>query len=116
MKAPKFKAGEAMDDYFEILQDCIEDWKYGKLSKAPVPEKKLYTYDKTHRDVKRGKKEEGEKEASRAVQIKDLFTAMDLNNNGKLSQSEFVRGMQQFGYDGDSEMLATIFHELDEAK
>jgi len=95
---------EAMDDYFEILSEVVEDYRYATDRKTLVPERSLIT------------KKTGDLEKNREVKVKDLFSSMDLNNNGKLTQSEFVRGMQTFGHNGDSEMLAMIFHKLDNEK
>mmetsp|Transcript_94811 Transcript_94811/g.149976 ORF Transcript_94811/g.149976 Transcript_94811/m.149976 type:complete len:394 (+) Transcript_94811:76-1257(+) len=95
---------EAMDDYFELLSEICQDYRYAKERNAVVPERSLLT------------KKTGDVEKNREVKVRDLFSAMDLNNNGKLTQSEFVRGMQTFGHTGDSEMISMIFHKLDQEK
>lgn len=53
---------------------------------------------------------------NREVKLRDFFDAMDLNNNGKVSMSEFTRAMSSFGHDGSGEMLSDIFRAIDQEK
>jgi hypothetical protein len=70
------------------------------------------------RNLKEITKKDGTRvmEKSREVKLRDFFDAMDLNNNGKVSMSEFTRAMSSFGHDGSGEMLSDLFRAIDQEK
>lgn len=105
MKRNVMTTEEALDDYVVFMNELKEKYKFATTRDVVVLEKNL--------QEKTTKKGTRVTEKSRDVRLKDLFNAMDLNSNGKLTMSEFVRGLKSFGHDGDQEMLAAIFHAID---
>jgi len=101
---------DAMTDFFQFMTEIKEESKFAssKNRKVIVLEKDLKVIEK--KDGSR------ETEKNREVKLRDFFDAMDLNNNGKLSMSEFTRALTSFGHDGSGEMLSDIFRAIDQEK
>lgn len=95
---------EALEDFFEFMGDLKDQYKFATSRDVVVLEKDLKT------------KKSGATEKNREVRLRDFFNTCDLNNNGKLTMSEFVGGIKSFGHDGDQEMIADIFRAIDKEK
>lgn len=110
MKRGTMTQQEAMDDFFEFMCEMKEEYKFATKRAVVVLEKDLM--ETTNKKGERT----GQLEKSREVRLKDFFNSFDLNGNGKLTMSEFCRGLKAMGHDGDEEMIADIFRAIDTTK
>merc|ERR1719453_3050023 len=101
----------AMTDFFEFMSEMKEEYKF-----ASANNRKCIVLEKDLREVTKKDGTRAGVEKNRDVKLRDFFDAMDLNNNGKVSMSEFTRAMTSFGHDGSGEMLADIFRAIDQEK
>jgi hypothetical protein len=108
MKRGVMSKAEAMDDFFDFMTSLKDEYQYASKRDVVVLEKDLR--EVTEKDGTRVT------EKHRDCRLKDLFNSMDLNSNGKLTMSEFVRGLSSFGHDGSQEMVADMFRALDQEK
>jgi Ca2+-binding EF-hand superfamily protein len=108
MKRGAMNTQEALEDYFEFMAEMKEQYKFATKRDVVVLEKDLQ--DVTKKDGT------SNKENSREVRLRDFFNQMDLNGNGVLTMSEFVRGVSSLGHTGNQEMVADIFRAIDTEK
>jgi len=108
MKRGSMNQAEAMEDFFDFMGEMKEQYKFATKRDVIVLEDNIQSSQKKDGSMVA--------ETTREVKLRDFFNNLDLNGNGKVTMSEFVRGMKSLGHDGDQDMVAGIFRAIDQAK
>lgn len=100
---------EALEDFFLFMDDVRTNARYATLRDQIV-------LDPSKLKKKVSIKGTDKVEPNKPVSLNEIFKAMDTNNNGKVTMSEFVSGCNLLGIDCEDGMLANLFRVIDQEK